>query len=321
MTDATRAKTRVCLKCKQAKEAQFFPSTSSPYFPGKHSIICTACLEKMARADDWDAIDRLFRWLDLPFDIELWARLYKSNGEHTLTAYLNFIDTNEAYKSISWKDENKKWRDAKEGKTIEEQIPEIQEAQLRALRARWSDSYTVEEYQWLENLYTQIVATQNVSTPILQDYAKDYCEISLRIKKKIRNGEDVKKEMDSRDNIIKVAGFEAKNAINVGDFDSVGELITYFVKKGWQPNWAQEKKDVVDFTMHNIQQYLNRLVTNEGGLAEQVEQRREAYNTAKRLEEAQLNNDEELKRYEETDENVVYEGEDELAYDLSEYDL
>jgi hypothetical protein len=275
----------------------------------------------MARADDWDAIDRLFRWLDLPFDIELWARLYKSNGEHTLTAYLNFIDTNEAYKSISWKDENKKWRDAKEEKTIEEQIPEIQEAQLRALRARWSDSYTVEEYQWLENLYTQIVATQNVSTPILQDYAKDYCEISLRIKKKIRNGEDVKKEMDSRDNIIKVAGFEAKNAINVGDFDSVGELITYFVKKGWQPNWAQEKKDVVDFTMHNIQQYLNRLVTNEGSLAEQVDQRREAYNTAKRLEEDQLNNDEELKRYEETDENVVYEGEDELAYDLSEYDL
>ena len=321
MTDATRAKTRVCLKCKQAKEAQFFPSTSSPYFPGKHSIICTTCLEKMARADDWDAIDRLFRWLDLPFDIELWARLYKSNGEHTLTAYLNFIDTNEAYKSISWKDENKKWRDAKEEKTIEEQIPEIQEAQLRALRARWSDSYTVEEYQWLENLYTQIVATQNVSTPILQDYAKDYCEISLRIKKKIRNGEDVKKEMDSRDNIIKVAGFEAKNAINVGDFDSVGELITYFVKKGWQPNWAQEKKDVVDFTMHNIQQYLNRLVTNEGSLAEQVDQRREAYNTAKRLEEDQLNNDEELKRYEETDENVVYEGEDELAYDLSEYDL
>ena len=190
-----------------------------------------------------------------------------------------------------------------------------------ALFARWSDSYTVEEYQWLENLYTQIIATQNVSTPILQDYAKDYCEISLRIKKKIRNGEDVKKEMDSRDNIIKVAGFEAKNAINVGDFDSVGELITYFVKKGWQPNWAQEKKDVVDFTMHNIQQYLNRLVTNEGGLAEQVEQRREAYNTAKRLEETQLNNDEELKRYEETDENVVYEGEDELAYDLSEYDL
>ena len=131
----------------------------------------------------------------------------------------------------------------------------------------------------------------------------------------------MKKEMDSRDNIIKVAGFEAKNAINVGDFDSVGELITYFVKKGWQPNWAQEKKDVVDFTMHNIQQYLNRLVTNEGGLAEQVEQRREAYNTAKRLEEAQLNSDEELKRYEETDENVVYEGENELDYELSEYDL
>ena len=73
--------------------------------------------------------------------------------------------------------------------------------------------------------------------------------------------------------------------------------------------------------MHNIQQYLNRLVTNEGGLAEQVEQRREAYNTAKRLEEAQLNDDEELKRYEETDENVVYEGENELDYELSEYDL
>mgnify|MGYP003422209826 CR=1 FL=1 len=146
-------------------------------------------------------------------------------------------------------------------------------------------------------------------------------EVGLAATKKIRQGLPAKDEMAIYHNIMKAEGFEAKNAINVGDFDSVGELITYFVKKGWQPNWAQEKKDVVDFTMHNIQQYLNRLVTNEGSLAEQVEQRREAYNTAKRLEEAQLNDDEELKRYEETDENVVYEGENELDYELSEYDL
>jgi len=40
----------------------------------------------------------------------------------------------------------------------------------------------------------------------------------LRIKKGLRGNTDVKKDMDARDNIIKIAKFEASNAKSAADF-------------------------------------------------------------------------------------------------------
>lgn len=48
---------------------------------------------------------------------------------------------------------------------------------MRQLRQTWSSSYSTEELLWLDNFYNQIIATQNVSTPILQEKARDFCEI------------------------------------------------------------------------------------------------------------------------------------------------
>ena len=74
--------------------------------------------------------------------------------------------------------------------------------------------------------------------------------------------------MDARDNIIKIAHFEATNAKSAADFESIGELMVYYGKKGWHPNWHSEPRDSIDFMMENIQNYLKRLAINEGNFAE-----------------------------------------------------
>ena len=61
MTTDTKIRKRTCLKCKQEKEEWNYKYTQSPYFPGHRSMICTACYEKMVRAEDFDGIDRLCR--------------------------------------------------------------------------------------------------------------------------------------------------------------------------------------------------------------------------------------------------------------------
>ena len=61
--------------------------------------------------------------------------------------------------------------------------------------------------------------------------------------------------------------------------------MVYYGKKGWHPNWHTEPQDSIDFMMQNIQNYLRRLVTNEGNFAEQVEDRKARYNMTQRLEE------------------------------------
>lgn len=304
-------KTRRCAKCKQEKEIENFQYTPSKFFPGHRSLFCTSCLEIMVAPDSFDEVDKLCQYLDLPFDLDKWASLYKIHGAHTLTAYFNTL-LDKHYSSLSWKDENERWRLAREEDTIDDEIAAISEGKRRQLRKKWGSTYTDDDLNFLEEYYNQIVATQNVSTPILQHYARDLCEIELRIKVGLREGLDIKKDMDARDNIIKIAKFEASNAKNAADFESIGELMVYYEKKGWHPKWVTEPQDSIDFLLENVQNYLQRLTTNEGNFAEQVESKRARFNLNDRLD----NIENEAVDLEGTS-DIVYEGEKELESDLS----
>lgn len=306
-------KNRRCLKCKQDKPDYNFQYTPSNFFPGHKSLICTSCLETMVDQTNLGEVDRLCRYLDIPFDLDKWTSLYSIHKDHTLTAYFNTL-LDDHYSVLQWADENERWRLAREEDTIEDEITALGEAKIKRLKRTWSEAYTPRELLFLEDYYNQILATQNVSTPILQHYARDLCEIELQIKKVLRGDPgDIKKLMDSRDNIIKVAHFEASNAKSAADFESVGELMVYYGKKGWHPNWHMEPQDSVDFCMQNIQNYLKRLVINEGNFSEQVEDKRERYNMTERLEEIEN----EAVEFDETA-DIEYEDEDELVGDLND---
>lgn len=303
-------KTRRCLKCKQERPTEAFQFTPSKFFPGGRSYICTNCLEAMTPQDNLGEVDRLMRWLDLPFDLDKWTQLYAQHKDHTLTAYFNLL-YDDHYEGLRWQDENERWKMAQTEGTIDDEIKAIGEAKLKRLRKVWSGSYKPEELLWLDNFYNQIVATQNVSTPILQEKARDFCELQLNIKKIMRTGGDVKKLMDAADNIVKTYNFQASNAKSAADFESVGELMVYYGKKGWHPNWHNEPQDSIDFMMENVQNYLKRLVINEGNFAEQVEDKKARYNMTERLEEIEN----EKVEFDETA-DIEYEGEDELAAEL-----
>lgn len=304
-------KTRQCLKCKASKPIFQFQPTPCKFFPGHRSLICTACLETMVDQKNLDEVDRLCRYLDVPFDLNKWTQLYETHKDHTLSAYFNTL-LDEHYQSLQWGDENERWRLAREERTIDDEMEVLSEAKMRRLRRDWSSSYSTQDLLFLEDYYNQILATQNVSTPILKHYARDLCEIELRIKNGLRDGGDIKKDMDARDNIIKMAHFEASNAKNAADFESVGELMVYYGKRGWHPTWRIEPKDDIDFCMQNTQNFLKRLVINEGNFAEQVEDRRERYNLTERLEEIENENAD-------FDENadIDYEGAQELGEELN----
>ncbi|MBO7693737.1 MAG: hypothetical protein J6T10_14045, partial [Methanobrevibacter sp.] len=193
-----------------------------------------------------------------------------------------------------------------------DEITVLADAKVKALKKTWSSAYTNEELVWLQDFYNKIVATQNVSTPILQEKAKDFCELQLNIKKGLRSGADVSKMMKQADDIVKTYHFEASSAKNAANFESIGELMVYYGKKGWHPKWHIEPNDSIDFMMQNIQNYLKRLVVNEGNFAEQVEDRRDRYNLTERLDNIE---NEEVELDDTTD--IEYEGDDELAGELS----
>ncbi len=106
----------------------------------------------MTPQDNLGEVDRLMRWLDLPFDLNKWTQLYARHKDHTLTAYFNLL-YDDHYEPLRWADENERWRQAQLEGTIDDEIEVLGEAKLKKLRKIWSGGYKPEELLWLNNFY------------------------------------------------------------------------------------------------------------------------------------------------------------------------
>ena len=304
----------VCGKCKIDKPITEFVPTKSPFHPKDRSLMCLTCLEKIVDPKDLNQVDKMCQWLDIPFFVNEWTRIWNAAKERTLHVYVKLLSDNPSYTSLDWSTVNEKWQDAETCGTLIDNVPIVAEGWRREMMRKWPSDQERddEDYHYLENFYNDLCTTQNLVSATQRDDAKRLCEVGLLATKKIRAGLDAKNEMAIYHNIVKTEGFEPKNAKNIGDFDSVGELYTWLEKRGWKPKWHTEPQDSVDFTIKNIQKYLQRLVAGEGALADQVENRRKQLELANRLEE---DYDTPL---EDEDVEIEYEGAAELEDELDD---
>lgn len=314
---------KICPKCKREQDATEYVEVRSKYHCGGRTNICISCLERLTDPTDLDDVDRLMRWLDMPFLISQWTSLYERYKDDTLRAYLKIVRDTDNYASLDWAATNEQWKLARENNSLVDQIHGANDAWLREMEIKWPAEMerTPDDYHYLENFYQDIINTQNLITATQRDDAKRLAELGLLINKKIRAGIEARDEMAMYHNIIKTEGFEPKNAKSSSDFDSVGEIYKWLGERGWRPNWHQEPQDSVDFTMKQVQLYLKRLVDGETSLGDQVEDRKHQLELAERLDNADSSLavdtiDEEAKAARE----IVYEDTDDLLNDFNEDD-
>lgn len=239
----------------------------------------------MIDQSDLPSVDKLCRWLDIPFLVDHWTRIWKNGREKTLHLYVKILDNNATYAALDWSQANDKWKAAVEANDIESLVPEVSNQWLASMALKWPSetNRTAADYRYLEDFYNDLCNTQNLISATQRDDAKRLAEIGLLATQKIRAGLDAKNEMAIYHNIVKTEGFEPKNAKTTGDFDSVGELVAWLERRGWRPNWHTEPQDSVDFTMKEMQNYLKRLINTEPTLADQVDSRRRQLELANRL--------------------------------------
>lgn len=324
MSNNVLEKTRTCAKCKKTLGKSSFPKVHNKLFhPGGHSIYCIDCLETMAPAKDLAKVDKLLQWMDIPLLVDKWTNLYRNAGDHTLRVYLKMLEDNEeTYSNIDWATMNRKWEEEEAAGRLDEHLDGAQELFLLKMSRKWPSETerTIEDYYYLENLYNDLLSTQNLITATQRDDAKRLCEIGLIINKKIRSGLPAKDEMAMYHNIIKAEGFEPKNSKNIGEFESVGEIFSWLAKRGWRPKWHQEPKDSVDFSMKQMQNFLSRLIQNESGIPDKVESRRKQLEVMRELGEDNIAFDEKDMNEQEILETIDYEDENEFLKDFQDDD-
>lgn len=290
-----------CECCHRELAKISFYTTKSKFFPSGLLNICKECLRDMLKKhpDDLEFADKLCQWADIPFNVDKWTELYPYNKEGTFDLYFTFYNTQER-RDISWASFNKRWVEAYKAGTLTSQIKVFSQQERRELQNKWGP-YDDEELNYLEQLLSGIMQTQQVNGKLQMDQAIKLCKISLIIDQRIRAGEDFKDYLTNYDKLIKIADFTPKNVKNANDFDSAGEIFAYLEKTGWQNQYYDDvTRDVVDKTIKNMQSWLRYLYTNETNIAEDIQQRIDALKLAKDIENDidMTSSDEDLDTYE-----------------------
>lgn len=277
---------KTCTVCGVAQGIDAFAPTNSFFFVDGTLPICNDCVEKYLVDNDfeWDAVDKLCQCADVPFIPKEFERLRRENGTKVFPVYAKIFISDE-YKGLGWDSYYKEFKDLEERGEIGDELPLISDERRRKLKEKWGPNYDDEALQYLENLYSGLMTTQNVNGALQNDQALKICKISYELDCRIREGTDFDKMLSSYDKLVKTAEFTPKNVKDINDFDSFGEVLRWFEKRGWRCKFHDgETRDIVDATIKNFQSYNQRLYINETDIGEEITRRIEALKTARELE-------------------------------------
>ncbi len=281
------SKCQCCGQEKHSKEFYDVPSTIT--FPNGLVPVCKNCLNKYIVEEDynWEVVDRICQWLAIPFLPDKWLAVQANFGPETLDTYYRMYRSNE-FDYVDWYSAYLHYKELEKEGLLEASIPQMNQGELNTLRKKWGNYYTdPEDLYYLENLYQGILSAYSVFGENQMDQVKKFCKMALRIDNKLRDGEDVSKDMKSYDDLQKMADLSPKNIKDATDFSSVGEIFAYLEKdKEWLNTFYDEKdRDIVDSTIHNIKNWTRNLYINESSIPEEVQSKIEMLKTADAMEE------------------------------------
>lgn len=305
-----------CPNCKQFYEEHNFAPANHPFTATGHSEFCVFCLEKLLNPMDINQVDALMRHLNLPLFLNEWTSLAKQNGDKTLRVYLKMFGDGGQYmhNRIDWSQQNYKWKVALEEGELDKMVPVFTTQWMTEMRQKWQVDYTIDQFVFLEDLYANLLKSQNILPGMSQSLALMLCKLILSTNEDLKEGKPIKDKLAEIKNVMSIAGFEAKGSRNTSDFDTAAELFVWLGKKGWQPKFYDgNNRDEVDIVIKDVQAYLRRLVLNEPSLADQVQQRKDAYIASKQLEQDAFMGENEFDEYESAMLNgTEYEGDIDL---------
>lgn len=144
------------------------------------------------------------------------------------------------------------------------------------LALKWGKLYKIDEWIKLEQFYNEMLQSFDIQTASHYDYLKKICKTSLKMEQALDVGdiEGFQKLSKVYDSLMKSANFTAiQNKEDANFFvSSIGEMVALCEEKGFITKFhTDEPKDIVDFTMRDMENFYYKLVKNELGLGNMIE--------------------------------------------------
>lgn len=202
---------------------------------------------------------------------------------------------------------------------------ELTEEDKKYLAMKWGRLYKPSEWIELEKIYEQMTASFDIQDADTINTLILICKTNLKMNQAIDIGDldGFQKLSRVSESLRKSAKFTAaQNKEEKNDFvDSVGELVSMCEREGFIPRFATDiPQDKVDLTLKDMNKYLYKLVTQDLGFGQQIE---DALQKIKIQQEMQENNDLNLDVDADSEELIDQDYEDfyQSVYNQKEKDL
>lgn len=276
---------KTCQCCGANLGADSFAPTKSRLYQDGTIPFCDTCVDSFVSEDDgnWSTVNKLCQMVDVPFVPAQWEQIYRVNPTNAFHRYAEIFKGSE-FDGLDWGIYFEEFKALKAANALEKELPEINEARRAQQQERWGHNYDDEALDYLDGLYNGLMTTQNVNGALQVDQAIKLCKISYEIDRRIESGTEFDKLLSSYDKLVKIAEFNPKNAKNINDFDTVGEVLRWMERRGWRNRFYDNvTRDIVDETIKNFQNFNQRLYINESSIGEEVTRRIEALKAAAEL--------------------------------------
>ena len=184
----------------------------------------------------------------------------------------------------------------------EEDIPdpasELTEDDKLFLAMKWGRLYKPSEWVELERNYNEMMNSFDIQDADTKNTLVLLCKTDLKMNQAIDAGdiEGFQKLSRVSESLRKSAKFTAaQNKEDKRDYvDSVGELVAICEKEGFIPRFATDiPQDKVDRTLKDMNNYLYKLVTQDLGFGQQIEDSLKKIQLQKEMNDAEINLDDE----------------------------
>ena len=180
---------------------------------------------------------------------------------------------------------------------------DLTEDDKKALALKWGRLYTPNEWLLLEKDYQEMMHSFDIQDADTMNTLIFLCKTNLKANQAIDNGdiEGFQKLVKVAETLRKTAKFTAaQNKEDKNNFvDSVGELVAICERDGGfiPPTLVDVPQDIVDLTLKDMENYLYKLVTQDLGFGQQIEDSIKKIQIQKEMNEQEnddLDDDEEL---------------------------
>ena len=193
------------------------------------------------------------------------------------------------------------------------------------LAMKWGRLYKPQEWVEMEKTYNDMTESFDIQDADTVNTLILICKTNLKMNQALDTGDLDGYQKLSRvsDSLRKSAKFTAaQNKENKNDFvDSVGELVVMCEKEGFIPRYAIDiPQDKVDLTLKDMNDYLHKLVTQDLGFGQQIEDALKKIQIQKEMNESESMGDEQSELEDEDYVAFLEEMESQKSQDLEIYE-